>query len=269
MRGFEAERGELCGRPDNSGWWLILQPARIPALLQHWKDRSAAWQYFANRRFQHLISGKRRRFPKLKIQSTGIDWFSVKAEWEDETVAMTEDDWARLQQTDDPYVKLSNGAWMEREEATAMAEAVTALAEIGVQVGAGEQQVGAWQMSGAQQTAWKKLETLVDGEGDTVIRQLRQAVTDFKGLPEIAEPKGLRAELRPYQKTGLHFLAYASRFRLGALLADDMGLGKTVQALAWLQHLRETAGPSPSLVICPASVVFNWHREAHAIHARS
>jgi superfamily II DNA or RNA helicase len=262
LRGFEAERGELCGRPDNSGWWVILQPARIPAILQHWKERSASWQYFANRRFQHLISGKRRRFPKLKIQSTGIDWFSVKAEWEDETVAMTEADWARLQQSDDPYVKLANGTWMEREEATAMAEAVTALAEIGVQVGAGEQQVGAWQMSGAQQTAWKKLETLVDGESDSVVRQLRQAVTDFKGLPEIEQPKGLIAELRPYQKTGLQFLAYASRFKLGALLADDMGLGKTVQALAWLQHLREEKGPAPSLVICPASVVFNWEREA-------
>jgi hypothetical protein len=262
LRGFEAERGELCGRTDNSGWWVILQAARIPALLVHWKDRSPDWQYFVNRRFQHLISGKRRRFPKLKIQSTGIDWFSVQAAWEDETLAMTEEDWARFHQSDDPYVKLSNGTWMEREEAAAMAEAVTALAEIGVQVGAGEQQLGAWQMAGAQQTAWKKLETLVDGEGDPIIRQLRLAVTEFKGLPEIEPPKGLIAELRPYQKTGLHFLAYASRFRLGALLADDMGLGKTVQALAWLQHLRETEGPAPSLVICPASVVFNWNREA-------
>ncbi|HUB66467.1 MAG TPA: DEAD/DEAH box helicase [Candidatus Methylacidiphilales bacterium] len=262
LKGFEGERGELCGHPDNSGWWLMLQPTRMPALLQHWKDRSASWQYFVNRRFQQLISGKRRRFPKLKIRSTGIDWFSVQAEWEDGTMTMTEEDWGRLQQTDDPYVKLSNGAWLEREEAAAMAEAMTALAEIGVQVGAGEQQIGAWQMSGAQQAAWKKLETLAEGENDAVIRQLRQAVADFKGLPEIDEPKGLRAELRPYQKTGLHFLAYASRFRLGALLADDMGLGKTVQALAWLQHLRETAGPAPSLVICPASVVFNWRREA-------
>ena len=262
LRGFESERGELCGRPDNSGWWVILQAVRIPAVLQHWKDRSTAWQYYANRRFQHLISGKRRRFPKLKIQSTGIDWFSVQAAWEDETLAMTEADWTRLHQSDEPYIKLANGTWMEREEATAMAEAVNALAEIGVQVGSGEQQIGAWQMSGAQQTAWKKLENLVDGESDSVVKQLRQAVADFKGLPEIPEPKGLCAELRPYQKTGLHFLAYASRFKLGALLADDMGLGKTVQALAWLQHLRETEGPLPSLVICPASVVFNWQREA-------
>jgi len=35
---------------------------------------------------------------------------------------------------------------------------------LGLLLGAGEQQVGAWQMSGAQQTAWKKLETLVDAD---------------------------------------------------------------------------------------------------------
>ena len=263
LKGFEAERGELCGHPDNSGWWLLLQAAGIPKVLQHWKDRSAEWQYFANKRFQHLISGKRRRFPKLKIQATGIDWFSVKAEWEDETGAMTEGDWTLLQQSDDPYIKLANGTWMEREEATQLAEAVTALAEIGVQVGAEEAQLGALQMSGAQPEAWKKLESLVEGEpASDILQQLRQAVTDFQGVPEIPEPKGLRAELRPYQKTGLHFLAYSSKFGLGALLADDMGLGKTVQALSWLQHLREERGPSPSLVICPASVVFNWQREA-------
>ena len=42
-----------------------------------------------------------------------------------------------------------------------------------------------------------------------------------------------------------------------------MGLGKTVQALAWLAHLRRL-DPSggPSLVVCPASVVHNWAREA-------
>ena len=227
------------------------------------RTAAPAWQYFANRRFQHLISGKRRRFPKLKIQSTGIDWFSVKAEWEDETVAMTEADWARLHQSDDPYIKLSNGTWMEREEATAMAEAVTALAEIGVQVGAGEQQVGALADVGrAADRVEKARDARRRRDRRRVIQQLRQAVTDFQGVPEIAEPKGLRAELRPYQKTGLHFLAYASTFGLGALLADDMGLGKTVQALAWLQHLREEKGPRPSLVICPASVVFNWQREA-------
>src|SRR5207237_3349586 len=39
---------------------------------------------------------------------------------------------------------------------------------------------------------------------------------------------------------------------------------KTLQTLAWLQWLRERnpKDPKPSLVICPASVLHNWLREA-------
>jgi len=82
-------------------------------------------------------------------------------------------------------------------------------------------------------------------------------------LPTIAPPPDFTGELRPYQQAGLDFLAHASALGIGTVLADDMGLGKTVQALAWLAHLRqlEPAG-GPSLVVCPASVVHNWAREA-------
>jgi len=43
-----------------------------------------------------------------------------------------------------------------------------------------------------------------------------------------------------------------------------MGLGKTLQTLAWLAWLRERGGrnPKPALVVCPASVLHNWRREA-------
>jgi SNF2 family DNA or RNA helicase len=47
------------------------------------------------------------------------------------------------------------------------------------------------------------------------------------------------------------------------VLADDMGLGKTVQALAWIEWLRERDPKGgPVLVVCPASVVHNWERES-------
>jgi SNF2 family DNA or RNA helicase len=49
------------------------------------------------------------------------------------------------------------------------------------------------------------------------------------------------------------------------VLADDMGLGKTIQALAWLLWLRKRDPKfGPTLVVCPASVVHNWEREAQA-----
>jgi len=42
-----------------------------------------------------------------------------------------------------------------------------------------------------------------------------------------------------------------------------MGLGKTVQALALLCAAREPSAPhAPSLVVCPASLLENWRREA-------
>jgi non-specific serine/threonine protein kinase len=73
----------------------------------------------------------------------------------------------------------------------------------------------------------------------------------------------VKADLRPYQQRGVEFLAHAASLGLGAVLADDMGLGKTLQALVWLEHLRAAApNDGPSLVVCPASVLHNWVREA-------
>ena len=75
----------------------------------------------------------------------------------------------------------------------------------------------------------------------------------------------MQAELRPYQKDGFDFLCHLTQIRLGGILADDMGLGKTLQTLAWLAWLKERnkKNPKPSLVICPASVLHNWRREAN------
>ena len=66
------------------------------------------------------------------------------------------------------------------------------------------------------------------------------------------------AELRPYQEEGFRWLARLAEWAGGAVLADDMGLGKTVQALALL--LRRSGGPA--LVVGPASVGWNWVKEA-------
>ena len=61
------------------------------------------------------------------------------------------------------------------------------------------------------------------------------------------------ADLYPYQKEGVEFLAANKR----AYLADEMGLGKTVQAIVAARQVR----PSYVCVVCPASVVENWLRE--------
>ncbi len=84
-----------------------------------------------------------------------------------------------------------------------------------------------------------------------------------QSLRPVPVPDHFRADLRPYQERGLSWLAFLSSLGLGACLADDMGLGKTVQLLALEAAIRadDPAG-SPTLLLCPMSLVGNWQREA-------
>ncbi|RPK66456.1 ATP-dependent helicase HepA [Streptomyces sp. ADI96-02] len=74
----------------------------------------------------------------------------------------------------------------------------------------------------------------------------------------IAPPPGLDATLRDYQLRGLAWLDRMTSLGLGGCLADDMGLGKTITVIALHLH---RAHPEPTLVVCPASLLGNWHRE--------
>jgi non-specific serine/threonine protein kinase len=88
----------------------------------------------------------------------------------------------------------------------------------------------------------------------------------LKGLrsPEAggeAVPPDLKAELRPYQRTGFAWLRFVARLGLGACLADDMGLGKTIQVIALLLDLRREEPKRASLLVVPASLIANWNAE--------
>jgi superfamily II DNA or RNA helicase len=85
------------------------------------------------------------------------------------------------------------------------------------------------------------------------LARLKPLLEGFTGLPSAPLPGDLRAELRPYQRAGVNWLAFLRDAGLGGVLADDMGLGKTLQALCVLER--------PSLVVAPKSVLFNWADE--------
>ncbi len=74
-------------------------------------------------------------------------------------------------------------------------------------------------------------------------------------------PPSMKAELKPYQARGVLWLQDLYQLRLGALLADDMGLGKTLQALAFLDDLREKGEMGQVLIVVPSSLIFNWQSE--------
>lgn len=90
------------------------------------------------------------------------------------------------------------------------------------------------------------------------IRQLRSAQT----VPMQTPPAGFRGSLRHYQVLGSSWLLFLRRFGLGGCLADDMGLGKTIQWITYLLSVKEKEPPSsPSLLVCPTSVLGNWQKE--------
>jgi len=65
-------------------------------------------------------------------------------------------------------------------------------------------------------------------------------------------------ELYPFQYVGVHFAQLAGG---RCLIGDDMGVGKTIQAIA---HIALNTDKLPALIVCPASVKFNWAKECRA-----
>ncbi|MEV0346098.1 SNF2-related protein [Nonomuraea sp. NPDC050680] len=99
---------------------------------------------------------------------------------------------------------------------------------------------------------------LLEVDADGVLGDLLSGQAERR-LQPMATPSGLDATLRPYQERGLAWLSFLSELGLGGVLADDMGLGKTVTTLALLVHEQ---ADTPTLLVCPMSLVGNWEREA-------
>ncbi len=80
--------------------------------------------------------------------------------------------------------------------------------------------------------------------------------SDFELPPEMEKI------LRGYQKTGFLWIKTLMTNGFGGILADDMGLGKTLQVIAvLLSEWREKGAQQKFLIVCPASLVYNWKSE--------
>ena len=84
---------------------------------------------------------------------------------------------------------------------------------------------------------------------------------EISDAPAVSNCFTFTGSLRNYQKQGVRFMQYLIDRNFNPLLADEMGLGKTVQLLALLSS-RMSKNGAPSLIVCPASLIVNWAREA-------
>ena len=100
----------------------------------------------------------------------------------------------------------------------------------------------------------------LEADRDAAFRRTVERL-DTLGKMDFTVPASLKATLRGYQVDGYQWLGSLEHLGLGGILADDMGLGKTLQMIAHILARVEAGDTKPTLVVCPASLVYNWAAE--------
>jgi len=197
--------------------------------------------------------------PKMTGGGIGLDEL-IRYDWQlalgDET--LTEDELRRLAELKAPLVKV-RGQWVELQpEQLGAALRFFETGRAGNQMTLGE----ALRLANGladDQIGLPVVSVEAEGELSTMLGRL----SGEKRLRKLRAPADFRGVLRPYQEHGFSWLAFLRDLGLGGCLADDMGLGKTIQFLAlMLRDLETDRHLSPTLLLCPTSVVGNWKREA-------
>ncbi len=94
-------------------------------------------------------------------------------------------------------------------------------------------------------------------------RNFKSLIKEFKTMEDsdFEVPESLQKIMRPYQVTGFRWLKTLETYGFGGILADDMGLGKTLQIISVLLYAKAEKKDGTSIVISPASLIYNWQEE--------
>jgi superfamily II DNA or RNA helicase len=195
----------------------------------------------------------------LDVRS-GIDWFELRGDVDYDGVSVDLPTLLAAAKRGDTFVPLGDGTFGVLPEEW-LARAVR-MAAIGT---AETDHVRFSASQGALLDAWLATQPAVSC--DATFAQARAELARFEGVAALDPPPTFRGVLRDYQRDALGWFDFLRRFGFGGCLADEMGLGKTVMVLAAMEARRadrEKAGQptSPSLIVVPRSLVFNWQKEA-------
>lgn len=194
--------------------------------------------------------------PTFDIEAgSGIDWFDLKIEihWGDQQVPLAAIRKAILNKQeavllDDGTLGIIPAEWLE---------------QYGLLLKIGTEKEGRVRVSKLHYSLLDELgDKLNNKDVQAEIAEKKQRLVNFTGIQTHLLPSAaINAQLRPYQLAGFQWLQALDDLGWGGCLADDMGLGKTLQAITFLQFLKEKKPGSTQLIICPTSLIFNWENE--------
>lgn len=195
--------------------------------------------------------------PMLDLEvSSGIDWFDLKADVKFGTEKVPFDRIASALSHNERFIRLSDGSmgvipkkWLNR------------LAGVAGLLNHDENS-DSMKAHNSQIAVIEALIGIADKyKEDQKFHDIREKFKHFREIKETPLPKNLNGVLRDYQKAGYNWLHFLKEFSFGGCLADEMGLGKTLQVLSLLLYEKENGNKTPSLVVVPTSLVFNWVKE--------
>jgi uncharacterized Zn finger protein/superfamily II DNA or RNA helicase len=111
------------------------------------------------------------------------------------------------------------------------------------------------------------LQAAISGEYDGakiyIDDKTRALIDTLFQTKDVGLPKGLNANLRPYQKRGFDWLYKNAQLGFGSIIADDMGLGKTLQVIAVILKMKHDKALQKQkvLVVVPTTLLSNWQKE--------
>lgn len=161
------------------------------------------------------------------------------------------------------YFRLRSGDFINME-----GEAIGALLELKEGLGLTDSQIGEESIRlpkyralylDAETKEWNALAVEKNREFKSLIRNMKTVEDNDFELP-----MALGGVIREYQKRGFLWIKTLKHNGFGGILADDMGLGKTLQVIAFLlsEAAENGVGDRPlALIVCPASLVYNWNSE--------
>ncbi|MGB0409864.1 MAG: SNF2-related protein [Opitutales bacterium] len=246
--------------PSNRKWWLRDRHKTLNFLAEHWKSLKQAWQAEFTGNFEEKL--KHVELSSLKIRTKEeAGRFSLELTLSEQSDELT---LRKALASGKSYVGSAGGAitLLDKSTMDRLHEVERALSGQADRpfTPTFSQGLGTAELVDAEDL----LDAVCEGWQPPQAWQSRSRALKQVGALEPAPVRpAFDSILRSYQRIGVAWLWHLYRNELGGILADEMGLGKTLQALALIECIRnQDTERQPALVVCPASLVENWLREA-------